>query len=375
MTFNEGTTSVWCGGARGMARALVVLAVTGVVVLGLPGCFKSNEPGSARTTEELLTQLKDDRSAIDKASEQMMQRIEIFNSTRKPGQETLQFGELFAQDLNPEQRDVLNTMVAEEKDVSYKSLLTKIIADRDTIRQLQEKVAHAEQALPDQFVLAKRGDRHRTLAMNFLTTEAKLDEGKARELLRQVDQTDELVPGNKVWFFYEPKDDTFRTYVTRGDARQTPVMVRREKTKALVKERDTVRAERDAAEQQAVATEQARAQLESEMATKENSVFFHAASSSSLKDRGVLSPVLKKVANVNGVGYDESVDLRVKTTIDLVPERYGLNQIRQVRVLPDIYEEGRDYSVETTADFKNARVVILQPEVFKGKELVLALGR
>lgn len=374
MTSMDGKRSV-SHRARGMARALVVLVVAGSVVLGLAGCLKRNEPGSARTTEELLTQLKDDRTAIDKASEQMMQRIEIFNSTRKPGQQTLQFGELFAQDLNPEQRDVLNTMVAEEKDVSYKALLTKIIADRDTIRQLQEKVAHQEQALPDQFVIAKRGDRHRTLAMNYLANEAKVDDVKARELLRQVDQTDELLPGNKVWFFYDQKDDTFRTYVTRGDALQTPVMVRREKTKALVKERDTVRAERDAAEQQAVATEQARAQLENEMATRENSVFFHAASNTSLKDRGVLSPVLRKVENVNGIGYDESVDLRVKTTIDLVPERYGLNQIRQVRVLPDIYEEGRDYSVETTADFKNARVVILQPEVFKGKELVLALGR
>ena len=374
MTFIDGKMSVWCGGARGMARAFVVLAIAGSVAFGIAGCNR-NEPGSARTTEELLSQLKDDRTAIDKASEQMMQRIDIFNSTRQPGQQTLQFGEIFAQDLSLEQRDILNTMVAEEKDVSYKALLQKIIADRDTIRQLQEQVAHAEQTLPDQFVIAKRGDRHRTLAMNYLTTEAHLDEAKAKETLRQVDQTDELVPGNKVWFFYEPKDDTFRTYVTRGDALQTPVMVRRAKTRELVKERDTIRTERDAAEQQAAATEQARAQLESEMATRQNSVFYHAASNSSLKDRGVLSPVLKKVQDVNGVGYDESVDLRVSTTIDLVPERYGLNEIRQVRLLPEIYKEGRDYSVETTADYRNARVVILQPEVFKGKEVLLALGR
>ena len=373
MSFIDDSTSVGRKGARGSIRALLAVVMVSALA-GLAGC-SSNAPGSARTTEELLGQLHDDREAIDHASDQMMQRIEIFNSTRKPGQETLQFGEIFAQDLGPEQRDVLNTMVAEEQDVSYKALLTKIIADRDTIQQLQEKVAHQEQSLPDQFVIARRGDRHRTLALNYLTQEAKLDEAKARSLLRQVDQTDELVPGNKVWFLYNPQDDSFRTYVTRGEAKVTPVMVRREKTAALVKERDTIRTERDAAEQQAVATEQARAQLESEMQTRENSVYFHAASQTSLKDRGVLSPVLKKVTNVNGVGYDESVDLRVKTTIDLVPERYGLNQIRQVRLLPDIYEEGRDYSVETTADFKNARIVILQPEVFKGKELVLALGR
>ena len=366
-------TSMWNGDARGAVRAL---ALTGVVMLlaGAAGCA-NNKPGSARSTEELLSQLNDDRAAIDHASDQMMQRIEIFNATRKPGEQTLQFGEVFAQDLNPEQRDVLSKLVAEEKDVSYKALLQKIVADRDTIRQLQEQTMHLEQTLPDQFVVAKRGDKHRALAMKYLTTEAKLDDVKAREVLRQADQTDELVPGNKVWFFYNAKDETFRTYVTRGEAAQTPVMVRRAQKKALIAERDTFHAERDVAQQDAAAKEEARAALETEMQRKENSVFFHAASNTSLKDRGVLSPVMSKVQDVKGVGYEESVDLRTKTTIDLVPERYGLAEIRSIRVLPSIYKEGRDYNVETTSDYKSARVVLLEPDMFKGKELLIALSR
>jgi hypothetical protein len=354
--------------------AFVVFAAAGLALLGLAGC-SSNAPGSARTTEELLGQLHDDREAIDHASDQMMQRIEIFNSTRKPGEATLQFAELFSQDLNPEQKDILNQMVEQEKDVSYKSLLTKIIADRNTIKDLQDKMAHLEQSLPDQFVIAKRGDKHRTLALNYLTRDAHLDEAKAREVMRQSDQTDELVPGNKVWFFYNPKDDTFRTYVTRGEALQTPVMVRRAQKKELVRERDGALAQRDTAQQEAAAKEEQRAALETEMATRENSVYYHAASNTSLKESGILSPVLSKVQEVKGIGYNESLDLRTKTTIDLVPERYGLQQIRSVRVLPDIYREGRDYNVETTSDYSSARVVLLDPEVFKGKELLLALSR
>jgi hypothetical protein len=359
--------------ARGAVRTLAFLGIV-VLLAGAAGCA-NNKPGSARTTEELLGQLKGDRQAIDHASDQMMQRIEIFNSTRKPGEQTLQFGELFAQDLNPEQRDILSKLVEEEKDVSYKSLLQKIVADRDTIKGLQEQVMHLEQTLPDQFVIAKRGDNHRALELHYLTAEAHLDEAKAREVMRQADQTDELVPGNKVWFFYNPKDDSFRTYVTRGEAAQTPVMVRRAQKKELVKERDGFRSERDVAQQDAAAKEQARAQLEDEMHTKENSVFYHAASNTSLKDQGVLSPVMSKVQDIKGVGFDESLDLRTKTTIDLVPERYGLQEIRSVRVLPNIYKEGRDYNIEMTDDYKNARVVILEPEVFKGKELLLALSR
>lgn len=337
------------------------------------GCGRP-APGTAKSTDELLTQLHDDRTQIDQASDLMMKRIDMFNASRKSGEPTLQFSEIFAQDLNPDQRDVLDALVQQEKDVSYKALLQKIIADRDTIKGLQEKVMHLEQSLPDKFVVAKRGDRHQTLAMTYLTEEAHLDAAKAKEVLKQVDQTDELVAGNQVWFFYDPNQDVFRTYVTQGTAGQTPVMVRRAQKKALIKERDTAQAERDTAEAEAVALNSAKTQLENEMATKANSVYYHAASSQTLKDQGVLSPVLKKLQDVKNVSYDQSLDLRAGSTISLTPQSYGLESIKGVRVLPGIYQEGRDYTVETAEDFSSARLVILDPEVFRGKEILLALG-
>jgi len=304
----------------------------------------------------------------------MMKRIEVFNSSRKPGERTLQFSEIFTQDLNPEQRDVLNALVEQEKDISYKTLLQKIIADRDSIRELQEKVAHLEQTLPDKFVMAKRGDKHQDLAMAYLTGEANLDATKAKALLSQVDQTDELLAGNKVWFFYDPQQDTFRTYVTQGDAGQTPVRVRRARQRQLVKERDAYKSERDAAQSEAAALEQVKTQLESDIATRENSLFYHAANAQNLKDQGVLSPVLKRLRDMKGVAFNESVDLRAQTNIDLVPQNFGLEQIRMVRLLPPVYQEGRDFSIETSEDSGSARVVILDPDVFKGKEVVLAIG-
>jgi hypothetical protein len=45
-----------------------------------------------------------------------------------------------------------------------------------------------------------------------------------------------------------------------------------------------------------------------------------------------------------------------------------------VKLLPSIYQEGRDYSVETAEDSSSAKVVILDPDVFKGKEVLLAIG-
>jgi hypothetical protein len=354
-------------------RIVSTLALASVAAWGALGCGRP-APGTAKDTGQLLTQLQDDRKEIDTASDLMMKRIDMFNASRKEGEPTLQFSEIFAQDLNPDQRDVLDTLVQQEKDVSYKALLTKIISDRDTIKGLQEKVMHLEQSLPDKFVVAKRGDRHQELAMNYLTQEAHLDTEKAKTLLKQVDQTDELVAGNQVWFFYEPNQDVFRTYVTRGTAGQTPVMVRRAQRKALIKERDAIKGERDVAQADATAQAEAKAQLESEMATKANSLYYHAASSQNLKDQGVLSPVLKKLQDVKGVTYDQSLDLRAGSTITLQPQSYGLEAIKGVRVLPGIYQEGRDYAVETAEDFSSARLVILDPELFRGKEILLAIG-
>ncbi len=351
----------------------VVVAVVAVLGLAGLGCARPG-PGSAKTPDQLLSQLQEDRSEIDKTSDTMMKRIEVFNASRRPGERTLQFSEIFTQDLNPEQRDVLNALVEQEKDISYKALLQKIIADRDNIRELQEKVAHLEQTLPDKFVVAKRGDRQQDLAMAYLTGEANLDPTKAKDLLKQSDQTDELLAGNKVWFFYDAQQDAFRTYVTRGDAGQTPVQVRRAQKHQLVKERDAYKTERDTAQTEAAALAQVKTQLESDIATRQNSLYYHAANTRSLREQGVLSPVLRRFHDMKGLTFDESLDLRAGTSIDLVPQNYGLDQIRAVRLLPPVYQEGRDFAVETTDDHSGARVVILDPEIFKGKEVLLAIG-
>jgi predicted nucleic acid-binding Zn-ribbon protein len=380
--------------------AIVVAIGLVAIGLGMLGCAKP-EPPPAKNPDELLTQLKDDRARIDQTTDAMMQRIDKFNSSRKPGEQTIQFSEVFNQDLSPEQRDVLNSMVAQEADISYKALLQKIIADRDTIQGLQDNVARLEQTLPDSFVVARRGDRQHDLAMAYLTQDSKLDEAKAKVLLSQVDQTDELLPGNKVWFFYDPKQDTFRTYVTQGEASKTPLAVRRANQRALTQERDTFKVEsvtfkgeRDVAQAEVASLQEIKTGLESDIASltqtkyelesnvsrlsndialRENSLYFHAGNEKQLADQGVLSSVLKRVRDVKGLEYDESLDLRQGTTITLIPESYGLDEIHNVRLLPPIYQEGRDFTVETVEDHSSARLVILDPEIFRGKEVLVSI--
>ena len=359
--------------ATSRRAGLIALVAVAAITLGVVGCSKPG-PGSAKTSDELLTQLKDDRQRIDETTDTMMKRIDMFNASRKPGEQTLQFAEIFNQDLSPEQRDVLNQLVEQERDVSYKALLQKIIADRETIQGLQESVARMEQSLSDKFVIVKKGDKQQNLAMNYLTTEASLDPEKAKSLLSQVDTSDELLPGNRVWFFYDPKQDIFRTYVTQGEAGQTPLAVRRAKQRRLIKERDTLKAEVSTLQVNKAELETTVGQLNDDIAVRENSLYYHAANEKTLKDEGVLSPVLKRVQNVRGVSYDESLDLRQGTTITLTPETYGLQEIRHVKLLPTIYQEGRDFTIEKNADSSQARLVILDPDLFRGKEVLLIIG-
>jgi len=394
----EGSTGIMR--ASGIVTAIVVAIGLAAIGFGLLGCAKPERP-PAKNPEELLTQLKDDRARIDQTTDAMMKRIDEFNSSRKPGEQTLQFSEVFNQDLSPEQRDVLNSMVAEEADISYKALLQTIIADRDTIQGLQDNVARLEQTLPDSFVVAKNGDSQHDLAMAYLTQDSKLDAEKAKVLLSQADQTDELLPGNKVWFFYDPQRDTFRTYVTQGEAGKTPLAVRRANKRALTQERDTFKVEsatfkgeRDGAQAEVASLQEIKTGLETDIATltqtkyqlestvarlsddlavRENSLYFHAGNEKRLADQGVLSSVLKRVRDVKGLTYDESLDLRQGTTITLTPESYGLEEIREVRMLPPIYQEGRDFTVETLEDHSSARLIILDPEMFRGKEVLLSI--
>jgi len=193
-------------------------------------------------------------------------------------------------------------------------------------------------------VIAKRGDNQTKLAMTYLTTEAKLDEAKAKQLIRQVDRSDELVAGNHVWFFYDPKQDTFRTYVTIGEAGQTPLAVRRAKERKLIAERDEFRTQRDtaqagkdAAEAQVSSLSERKAQLESDVSGleknkadwKTTSTGCRATSpsgrtpSSITRERALperarrAQRVLAHVKDVKGVTYDTSLDLRQATSITL----------------------------------------------------------
>ncbi len=394
------------------ALGIGVLFAGALLIAGSAGCNQGAlERGLSgpvpATPQELMAELQAHREKIDRASEQMIQRIDQFNASRGAGERKLQFSELFYADLSPEQRDVLDQLLEQEKSPSFKNLLSHIIEDRKSIQDLQEKVLRLEQQLPDKFVIAHKGDTHYKLAHEFLIGQT-VPEEKAKQLLNQIDLTEELLPGFKVWYNYDKESDAFRTYVTQGEAGQTPLAVKRAVKRKLIGERDAAVARVKSLEETKTALDSDIARLETDVKTledrrgrletqvagletrnqdlqvrgdrleddlafRQNSLFYHANSEGALAQQGILTRFLKNLKDVKGIDYDEALDLRQAKSISFSPEPYGLKSISGVEIWPEVYQEGRDYTVQLSQDGHTATVVINDPNIFRQQRVLFAL--
>jgi len=394
-------------GAFGLGAVVIALVAVGSAACSKGELEKGLSGPVPASSQELMAELQTQKERIDHASDEMMKRIDAFNATRGPGERKIQFSELFYSDLNPEQRDVLDQLLKEEKNPSYKNLLTNIVEDRSKIQSLQDEVMRLEQKLDDKFVVAKKGDTHYDLAHEYLVG-AGVSEEKTKELLSQIDLSEDILPGFKIWYNYDPDKDVFKTYVTQGEAGQTPLAVKRAVKRQLIGERDAAVARATALEQTKTELEQdvtdlrgdirdledrrdslsvevadlearnsqlqARTEdLSSDLETRRNSMYYYAGSEKTLAQQGVLTRFLKNLKDVKGVSFDAALDLRQAQSISFTPESFGLKSIRGVQVWPEVYKEGRDYTIQVSEDGASATVKIVDPNIFRQQRVLFSL--
>lgn len=389
----------------GVAALAVVLVGTS---MGCKSRFEKSLTGELPDNpEELIVELQAHKGMIDEATDRMVNRINEYNSQQGPGQRKVQFSELFYGDLSSEQRDVLDELLEKETAPSYKQLLTRIIEDRNLIADLQEKILHLEQRLPDEFIIVKGGDTHLELAKNYLASKG-VPEDHAQELLNDIDLNENLIPGFKVWYNYDENKDSFRTYVTKGEAGQTPLAVKRAVKRKLIDERDVAQARAEELTEKKAELEvdidkleaevsgleekkgelegkvsdlvarntsltETKESLESDLAFRQNSLYYHAGSEKELTKQGILTKFLENVKDVNAIDFAETLDLRQAQSISFRPGPYGLKSIRDIEVWPQGFIRGRDYVVEVSEKGDAARVVLQEPDVFKQKRILFSV--
>jgi len=294
----------------------------------------------------------------------------------------------FGAELTDEQRTLLAERIKTEK-AGLRTLLQDLI-DRDKeVQQMKTRLDQLETQLPAS-VVAKEGDRHDRIAMNFLVKQG-VPAKKAYEIVSQINLQDALVPGFRVWTYYQKGQ--FGTWVTRGKANITPqehakrvlALLEESRDKALKDLADTS-SERDAlktatAEKEAALTrsaeelkamtetaEQQRAEVQ-RREVESNTLRFIVGSKKALVKSKLLEKNMRKWNPATD--HMSTLNLLESQEIPIDAASLGLSKVKKVTLVPEIFLAGVDYAV--TVGGPTATLKITQPDKFKSNRFLIVV--
>jgi len=243
-------------------------------------------------------------------------------------------------DPSEEQKNILSAAARRRK-----PLAREILEGMAALERLKTRIAVAERDLGEP-VNVIPGDTHFRIAYEYLIRNCRLADAEARGILARIRLQDPLIPGFKVWNFRFP--DGFYTFVTQGEAPLTPEEAR-----------------------------QRSLELETEQTLRRlNSLRYLTGTEENLLQHGILAGGFLKNIRLHEVqpgDFRQSLDLRRENQIILWRRPLGVQKITAVRLYPDDFQRDRDYRVEIEKRGHGARVIILIPDRFKNREIVIAV--
>ncbi len=382
---------------RHLIPAVMMMALA--VACSREGRKASQEVNAQMQTAQKISSLEQDIDAKQNQLNTLMQQY-----VKSGGQD---LGAVMGQGLAPEQTKLLEERLKNEQGVGYRDLISDILSKQKAIDDLHVRVQNLEQTLPAPVDVA-RGETHYQIAMNYLTKDKGLDPAKARDLVLKVNIDDELVPGFKVWNFYD--NGVYGTFVTQGSAKISPYALTRGVKQGLIADKNAAIAQRDElAKEKADLAKQvsdlqiARTQLTQDVAllkteredlTKKvgdlktysndldsrlHSVFYKIGVRRSLIHEGVVrdpwygAPVLVKY---NKSEFPSHLDLRAGDSVTFTARQVGVDRISDVSVAPgNVYSANRDYAVSISPDGQQATVWILNKAKFlSGRSMMILVN-
>jgi hypothetical protein len=392
----------------GLAVAVVALLGGGYYTYDTLKPRKLTERPVPQSPDMLLTELKEARDQIDSSTHQIYDRIGQFNARMEMlGRKQISFSQVFLQGLSAEEEQALDKLVKEEKDPSYRGVLSQVVEDMKTIRDLQTKVTDLEAKLPGDGVEVKPGDTHLKMAQKWLMETHHVPEARAKELTERLNIMDTgLEKGMKVHFYYDPAKDFFGTWVSQSDAKHAPLAIQRAREMHLIGERNEAVAKATDLEGKKAELEDVLAKLETEikelegrkaalesnvaqlegerntareevtrtsaeLATQKNSMWYEADLADRLKKRGILT-TFNKVEKIADVKFASSIDLAKSKSITLKPSQFGIDRIRDVRIVPTYFREKRELDVKFAED-GTVEVTVLDEAAMKGQRVLFVV--
>jgi len=306
--------------------------------------------------------------------------------------------------LNDEQRKLLESRLASEKDSSYKALIQEILDKDDELKALRNEINDLQQQLPKP-VIVKQGDNHYDICMKFLVEQKGLSPKDAQKLVERVNLLEYLLPGFEVWLFYD--NNTFGTFVTKGTAEMSPNQIKKYYKTKLINERDKAMEKAYKLQEDVASLENRKKELLSQLAELEkerealnmkisnlsnkntslveqnkekekrlNSVYYHVDTYSNLKKKKIVDRVLfgrPQLKKFNAVSFEQIIDLRNADSIVVSAAELGLEKIKKVYVMPRHFIENKDYKVDLTTDRQKAVIYIINPTKFMMSKVLIAI--
>jgi hypothetical protein len=118
-----------------------------------------------------------------------------------------------------------------------------------------------------------------------------------------------------------------------------------------------------------------KASLESDM----NSVYYIAGTKDNLESQGKIKGTFlglfgMKVGDISFADFQNKVDLRDKSAIELSAPDLGVKEIEKIGILPKYLRKGYDYQVETASDKQTAKIHFLNTDKFRIARIVVYIN-
>ena len=237
--------------------ALLIVAIVVMAVFMFKG--KAQKPATAqmKQMEETVQQIQKLESEIQEKQNEVFSLVGDYK--KKTGKDISDINVL---NLTPEQKQVVEEKIKNEKDVSIQSLLQDILDKNSDIQGMQQRIQELESLLPKPHMVEK-GENHYQIAMDFLLNEKGVEKKNAMELIERTAMFEPLIPGFKVWNFFSGEE--YGTFITQGNAPISPNQVQRKVKKELVDAKDQAIAAKNKLESDIQEMEARRAELISQL--------------------------------------------------------------------------------------------------------------
>ena len=299
--------------------------------------------------------------------------------------------------LSEEEKQLLEKRIAAEEDNSIKSLLNSILEKNREISDLNKKIAEIEMLLPKPHIV-KKGENHFNLAIGFLINDKGLDEKEAKKLAERAGMFENLVPGFRVWNFYD--DGIYGTFVTQGSAPISPNQVNRLAKKILVDAKDKAISERDQLASELEILEQKKIEIINQLALlntekrklidnisalskrneafkiKVNSLFYRLDTKVNLKEKGIIKGGFLrklKIRDYKPEDFNHSIDLRSESKVLVNAVSFKLKKIKNLIVYPRFLKKDKDFKIIISPDNQNAELIILNKDKLKNERIVISI--